>query len=143
MDATSDVRAFACVVERQSFSAAAASLGLTPSAVSKLVSRLEDRLGVRLLHRTTRRLGLTAEGEVYFARARQILADIEEAEAEVAKFRGSPRGCLHVNAGHAFGVQQLAPALPEFLARYPDLKIIWSRSRSTLRSAPAASSTRR
>jgi DNA-binding transcriptional LysR family regulator len=123
MDATGDMRAFACVVERQSFSAAAASLGLTPSAVSKLVSRLEDRLGVRLLHRTTRRLGLTAEGEVYFARARQILADIEEAEAEVAKFRGSPRGCLHVNAGHAFGVQQLAPALPEFLARYPDLKI--------------------
>ncbi len=123
MDATGDMRAFVGVVEHQSFSAAAARLGLTPSAVSKLVSRLEDRLGVRLLHRTTRRLALTSEGEVYFARARQILADIEEVETEVAKSRGSPRGRLHVNAGHAFGVQQLAPALPEFLTRYPDIEV--------------------
>src|SRR5260370_16889269 len=104
MDATSDVRAFACVVERQSFSAAAASLGLTPSAVSKLVSRLEDRLGVRLLHRTTRRLGVTAEGEVYFARARQILADIEEPAPEVPKFPASPPRTLPLTPRHPFGV---------------------------------------
>jgi DNA-binding transcriptional LysR family regulator len=123
MDATGDMLAFVRVVEHQSFSAAATRLGLTPSAISKLVSRLENRLGVRLLHRTTRRLALTSEGGVYFARARQILADIEEAEAEVAKSRGSPRGRLHVNSGHAFGVQQLAPALPEFLARYPDIEV--------------------
>ena len=86
-------------------SAAAVVLGLTPSAVSKLVSTLEDRLGGRLLHRTTRRLALTSEGEVYFARARQILADIEEAEAEVTRSRGSPRGRLHVHISNAFGVR--------------------------------------
>jgi len=121
MDAAGDMRAFVRVVEHQSFSAAANVLGLTPSAVSKLVSRLEDRMGVRLLHRTTRRLALTSEGEVYFARARQILSDIEEAEAEVARSRGSPRGRLHVNTSIAFAVYQLAPALPE-LPRYPDIQ---------------------
>jgi DNA-binding transcriptional LysR family regulator len=111
------------VVEHQSFSAAATILDLTPSAVSKLISRLEDRLGVRLLRRTTRRLALTPEGELYFARARQILTDIEEAEVEVAKSRGSPRGRLHVNTNTGFGVHQLAPALPEFLMRYPDIEV--------------------
>jgi DNA-binding transcriptional LysR family regulator len=123
MDANGDMRAFVRVVEHQSFSAAAGRLDLTPSAVSKLVSRLEERLGVRLLHRSTRRLALTPEGDVYFTRARQILADIEEVEAEVAKSRGSPRGRLRVNTGHGFGVQQLAPALPDFLARYPNLEV--------------------
>ena len=91
MDANADMRAFIRVVEHQSFSGAAAILNLTPSAVSRLVSGLENRLGVRLLHRTTRRLALTPEGELYFARARQILTDIEEVDAEVAKSRGSPR----------------------------------------------------
>lgn len=123
MDTTNDMRAFVRVVEHQSFSAAAVVFGLTPSAVSKLVSRLEDRLGVRLLHRTTRRLALTSEGEVYFSRARQILADIEEVEAEVTRSRGSPRGRLHVHTSNAFGVHQLAPALPEFLMRYPDIEV--------------------
>jgi DNA-binding transcriptional LysR family regulator len=113
MDAAWDMRAFVRVVEHQSFSAAAGVLGLTPSAVSKLVSRLEERLSVRLLHRTTRRLALTSEGEVYFARARHILSDIDEAEAEVARSRGSPRGRLHVNTSIAFAVHQLAPALPD------------------------------
>jgi DNA-binding transcriptional LysR family regulator len=123
MDASDDMRTFVRVVEHQSFSAAADMLGLTPSAVSKLVSRLEERLGVRLLHRTTRRLALTSEGEIYFARARQILADIEEVEAEVAKVRGAPRGRLQVNTSHGFGVHQLAPALPDFLTRYPEIAV--------------------
>jgi len=123
MDAAWDMRAFVRVVEHRSFSAAANALGLTPSAISKLVSRLEDRLGVRLLHRTTRRLALTSEGEVYFARARHILSDIDEAEAEVARSRGSPRGRLHVNTSIAFAVHQLAPALPEFLNRYSDIQV--------------------
>jgi len=123
MDAAGDMRAFVRVVEHQSFSAAASVLGLTPSAVSKLVSRLEDRLGVRLLHRTTRRLALTSEGEIYFARARHILCDIDEVETEVARSRGSPRGRLHVNTSIAFAVHQLARALPEFLTRYPDIQL--------------------
>src|SRR5258707_12613236 len=123
MDTTGDMRALVRVVEHRSFSAAADVLGLTPSAVSKLVSRLEDRLGVRLLHRTTRRLSLSSEGEVYFARARQILADIDEAEIEVTRSRGAPRGRLRINTGNGFGIHQLAPALPDFMARYPEIDI--------------------
>ncbi len=96
---------------------------MTPSAVSKLISRLEDRLGARLLERSTRRLVLTPEGETFLARARRIVADIEEAEAEVARARGAPRGRLRINAGTAFGLHQLAPALADFLARYPDIDI--------------------
>ena len=123
MDAPGDMRAFVRVVEQQSFSAAAASLGLTPSAVSRLVSKLEDRLGLQLLHRTTRRLTLTSEGEVYFARARSILADIDEAEADVRKLRGAPRGRLRINTSNAFGMHQLVPALPDFLQRYSEIEV--------------------
>jgi DNA-binding transcriptional LysR family regulator len=123
MDAASDLRAFVRVLDRGSFSSAAKDLGLTPSAVSKLISRLEDRLGVRLLARSTRRLALTPEGETYLVRARRILADIEEAEAEVMQARGAPRGKLRINSGTAFGLHQLAPALADFLARYPEIEI--------------------
>jgi DNA-binding transcriptional LysR family regulator len=123
MDAASDLRTFVRVMDRGSFSAAANDLGLTPSAVSKLMSRLEDRLGVRLLARSTRRLALTPEGETFLARARRIVADIEEAEAEVARVRGAPRGRLRINAGTAFGLHQLAPALADFLARYPEIDL--------------------
>jgi DNA-binding transcriptional LysR family regulator len=123
MDPSGDMRAFVRVVEHQSFSGAAAVLGLTPSAVSKLVSRLEERLGVRLLHRTTRRLALTSEGDLYFGRARQILTDIDEAEAEIARSRASPRGRLHINTFSSFATHALAPVLPEFLKRYPDIKL--------------------
>jgi DNA-binding transcriptional LysR family regulator len=123
MDATSDLRTFVRVLDRGSFSSAAKDLGITPSAVSKLVSRLEDRLGVRLLERSTRRLALTAEGERFLARARRIVADIEEAEAEVMQARGAPRGILRINSGTAFGLHQLAPALADFLARYPEIDV--------------------
>ncbi|MBX6327273.1 MAG: LysR family transcriptional regulator [Pseudolabrys sp.] len=123
MEAASDLRVFVRVMERGSFSAAARDLGLTPSAVSKLMSRLEDRLGARLMERSTRRLALTPEGEGFLARARRIVRDIEDAEAEVMRARGAPRGELHVNAGTAFGLHQLAPALAEFLARYPEIDV--------------------
>jgi DNA-binding transcriptional LysR family regulator len=123
MDTTSDLRAFVRVLDRGSFASAAKDLDLTPSAVSKLISRLEDRLGARLLERSTRRLVLTPEGETFLARARRIVADIEEAEAEVARVRGAPRGRLRINAGTAFGLHQLTPALADFLARYPEIDI--------------------
>ncbi len=123
MDATSDLRVFVRVLDRGNFTLAANDLGITPSAVSKLVSRLEDRLGVRLLERSTRRLALTPEGETFLARARRIVADIEEAEAEVARVRGAPRGKLRINSGTAFGLHQLAPALADFLARYPEIDV--------------------
>lgn len=119
----SEMAAFVRAVERGGFSAAARDLGLTPSAISKLVTRLEDRLGVRLLNRTTRRLALTPEGESYFHRSQRILADITEAEEEVGRSRAAPRGLLRVNVGTAFGMHQLAPALPEFLARHPEIQV--------------------
>lgn len=115
--------AFVRAVELGGFSLAAREMGLTPSAISKLVTRLENRLGVRLLNRTTRRLALTAEGEAYFLRSQRILADIAEAENEVARSRSAPRGLLRVNVGTAFGMHQLAPALPEFLARHPEVQV--------------------
>ncbi len=115
--------AFVRAVELGGFSTAARDLGLTPSAISKLVTRLEDRLGVRLLNRTTRRLALTPEGEAYFHRSQRILSDITEAENEVARFRAQPRGLLRVNVGTAFGVHQLTPALPAFLERHPDMRV--------------------
>ena len=115
--------AFVRTVERGGFSLAARELGLTPSAVSKLVTRLEDRLGVRLLNRTTRKLALTPEGEAYFHRSQRIIADIVEAENEVARFRAKPRGVLRINVGTAFGMHQLSPALPAFLARYPEMQV--------------------
>ncbi|MBI3505392.1 MAG: LysR family transcriptional regulator [Proteobacteria bacterium] len=115
--------AFVEAVERASFSAAAKTLKLTPSALSKLVARLEARLGVSLMKRTTRRLSLTPEGEAYFERARRIVEDIRSAESEVAGFRERPRGLLRINCGNAFGIHQLVPTLPEFVQRFPDLKI--------------------
>lgn len=115
--------AFARSVELGGFSAAARDLRLTPSAVSRLVTRLEDRLGVRLLNRTTRKLALTPEGEAYLQRSLRILSDIAEAEAEVAEFRTRPRGWLRVNVGTAFGMHALLPALPEFLARHPEVEV--------------------
>ena len=123
MSVPSDMTAFVRAVELGGFSVAARDMGLTPSAISKLVTRLEDRLGVRLLNRTTRRLALTPEGEAYFHRTQRILADIAEAENEVARFRAQPKGLLRVNVGTAFGMHQLSPALPEFLARHPEVQV--------------------
>jgi DNA-binding transcriptional LysR family regulator len=123
LDTPGEMKAFVRSVELGGFSAAARDLGLTPSALSKLVTRLEDRLGVRLMNRTTRKLALTAEGEAYFANARRILTDIEEAEAEVTRFSASPKGLLRVNVGTAFGLHQLAPAIPRFLEKYPEIEV--------------------
>jgi len=123
MDPATDMRVFVRVVERGSFSAAAEDLRLTPSAVSKIVTRLEDRLGVRLFHRTTRRLALTPEGETYHLRARDILVAIDDAESEVARSGRTPRGRLRVNSGTAFVLHELAAALPDFLERYPEIEV--------------------
>ena len=120
--ASGEMNAFVRVVERGSFAAAAGDLGITPSALSKLVSRIEDRLGVRLLTRTTRRLMLTAEGELFVARSRDILASIEAAEAEVTAASQMPRGHLRISVGTTYARQILA-ALPDFLARYPEITV--------------------
>jgi DNA-binding transcriptional LysR family regulator len=96
--------------------------------VSKTVSRLEARLGVRLLNRTTRRLTPTAEGEALVARGRHILAELDEAEMEVTRARGAPRGLLRLHTLVAFGLHMLPQVLPEFLRRYPDVQVEISAS---------------
>lgn len=115
--------AFARIVDLGSFARAAEDLQVAPSALSKRVSRLEDRLGVRLLNRTTRRLALTAEGEIYLARARDILALVESAEAEVTASREAPKGHLRINTGAAIASRMADREIPEFLSRYPDISV--------------------
>ena len=114
---------FVRVVETGSFSEAARDLRMTPSAVSKLIGRLEDRLGVRLLSRTTRKLSLTEEGRVYFQRVSPILAEVEEAEQTVSMATLEPRGVLRVNSSTAFGQYQIQPLIPAMLEKYPDLQV--------------------
>jgi DNA-binding transcriptional LysR family regulator len=118
-----EMAVFVRVVELQSFSAAAQDLSLTPSGVSKIVGRLEERLGVRLLNRTTRKVALTTEGEAYFAECRQILARIDEAEAQLVRHREQPQGLLRMHCGLTFGEEALVPLIPEFLKRYPDIRL--------------------
>lgn len=113
---------FVRVVELGGFSAAARAFRMTPSAVSKLVGRLESRLEVRLLNRSTRQAQLTPEGCVFYERSVKILADLEEAERGAAT-NAAPRGRLCVNANVPFGEHFLLPLVPEFLARYPDITL--------------------
>ena len=111
---------FQLVAARGSLSAAARELGVSTSAVSKRLARLEQQLGVRLLHRTTRRLSLTDEGELYLQGAARILAEIDDLEQRVAKRRVAPQGLLRVNASFGFGRRHVAPALLAFARRYPE-----------------------
>ena len=123
VNAANEMGVFERVIERGSFAAAAQDVGLSPSAVSKLIMRLEQRLGVRLINRTTRRLALTAEGTTYLKRSREILAAIEAAESEIASARMSPRGHLRVHAPPVMIGDHFGPALSGFLARYPRITI--------------------
>lgn len=114
---------FARAVEEGSFSAVARTLNLSPSAVSKQVRRLEDRLGVRLLHRSTRNLSLTHEGRAIYERCRGVANAVEEAEALAAAMSGEVSGTLRIAATVAFGKSQLLPALPAFMSAYPQLEL--------------------
>jgi len=123
MDRLDAVRVFAKVAELESFTAAAGALGVSKAQVSKQVARLEDRLGARLLNRTTRRMSLTEVGRAYLDRARAALEQLEEAERAVQSLKREPHGTLRVAAPMSFGIRHLASAIPEFLKRYPDLGI--------------------
>jgi DNA-binding transcriptional LysR family regulator len=114
---------FQLVATRGSLSAAARELGVSTSAVSKRLARLEHHLGVRLLHRTTRRLSLTDEGELYLQGATRLLAEIGDLEQRVAKRRVTPQGLLRVNASLGFGRRHVAPALLAFARRYPEVQV--------------------
>lgn len=126
MDNLSDIVTLVRVVEAGSFVSAAQGLGVTPSAVSKSVSRLEERLGVRLLNRTTRSLSLTDAGNSFYVRCRTVVGQLNEAEAEVAATSQRPRGRLRVDMPTLFGREYVIPALPRFLAQYPELTLQFS-----------------
>ena len=114
---------FARVVDAQSFSGAARSLHVAKASVSRAITRLEERLGVPLLQRTTRSLALTEAGEALYARARRVLEEVREAEEEVRSLGGSVRGTLRVAAPVSFGASAVAPYLPEFLEVHPGLRV--------------------
>ncbi|MCA2435280.1 LysR family transcriptional regulator [Rhizobium leguminosarum] len=121
---TGEMEVFVMAAELQSFSAAGRRLKMSPSAVSKLVTRIEDRLGTRLLVRSTRTMTLTPEGEVYLSRARRILTDITETEQIVAGGgKMIPRGLLRVNASVGFGERHLLALIPAFLELYPEVQL--------------------
>jgi len=117
-----EMEVFARVAQAGSLSAAARALGLTPSAVSRIIARTEQRIGTRLLLRTTRSITLTAEGEAYLRGARRILADMDEVEEAIAS-QGVPRGRLRVSASLAHGRLAIVPLVAAFTARYPEILV--------------------
>lgn len=118
-----DTLMFVKVVERGSFTAAAQALGVPKATLSRKMRELEQRLGAPLLRRTTRKLALTDAGQIYYDRCAQIARDLDDAESAVGQLRGVPRGWLRVTAPYLMGANTLAPMLPEFMARYPDLRV--------------------
>ena len=114
-----EMQAFVAVADAGSFVRAAEALNVSKAAVSRYMAELETRLGVRLLHRTTRRLSLTPEGEVFLARCRELLGGVDEAEAEITSRSGEASGLLRINVPFSFGLLHLAPLWPEFMAQHP------------------------
>jgi len=127
-DALQEMAVFAKVVAGGSLSAAARELGTSPAMVSRRLAALESRLGVRLVNRTTRTLNLTVEGSRYYEACTRVLADIQEADAEVAAGRVEPRGALKVALPASFGHQHVAPLVPKFAERYPKVELALSLS---------------
>jgi DNA-binding transcriptional LysR family regulator len=121
MDRLDAMQAFVAVADLQGFAPAARKLGLSPPAVTRLIAALEDRLGARLLQRTTRQVALTDVGARYLERARRILADVEEAEAAAEGERTKPSGRLVVSAPIGFGRLHVSPVMTAYLARYPEV----------------------
>jgi DNA-binding transcriptional LysR family regulator len=123
MDKLASLRAFVKVVELGSFSEAGRQLRLSRSAISKYVGDLEQSLGVQLLNRTTRHASPNENGQAYFERALNVLAEIDAADQAVAQLQATPRGLLRVNGPMSFGTLQLGPAIADFMALYPELQI--------------------
>ena len=119
MDRFEDLQAFVAVVESGSFTAAADRLGIAKSAISRRVSALEERLGVQLLRRTTRRLNVTDTGQSFYAHSARILADLEEAESAVAQEHGKLRGTLRIALPLSFGIRHMCEPIAEFNRRHP------------------------
>lgn len=123
MEGLDDIAVFLEVVDAGSFTAAAEKLDLSRPVVSKYVSRLEKRLGARLLNRTTRTLSLTEAGDILYQRSAPGLAAIAEAQAEVSRFQSTPTGTLKLNVPMSFGIAHVAPLLPNFLDENPGISV--------------------
>lgn len=123
MDNFSDLAFFMCINKHGTLAGAAQELGVTPPAVSKRLAGLEARLGVRLLHRTTRRINLTPEGESYLVEGARILAEMEALERSIAGSSSTPHGLLKIGATLGFGRRHIAPALSEFSRRFPRIEV--------------------
>lgn len=123
MDRLASMQAFVATADAHSFTRAARQLGMSPSMVTKHVEALERRLGVRLLHRSTRRLVLTEAGANYRDRCRSLLVEVDEVEASISADRLEPRGLLRVNVPVILGVRHIAQLLPEYARRYPAVTV--------------------
>jgi len=123
LDRFTGMAVFVKVVDASSFAAAARHFGMSPAMVSKHVQTLEERLGVRLLNRTTRRVSATEVGQNYYERCLRILTDLDEAERAAGDLQTAPRGLLRVTAPVSFGMRHLAPAIADYLIAYPDVAI--------------------
>lgn len=121
MSEFSQLLAFACAARHQSFADAGRKLGVAPSTIAKRIVRLEVQLGVKLFHRTTRRVSLTSDGEVLYMRCERILADIDELEAAVTGGDGGPRGELRISVPIAYGKRVILPIVADLLHRYPEM----------------------
>lgn len=121
--APSEMAFFSLLVRTGSLSATARELNVTTPAASKRLTQMEARLGVQLMHRTTRRMSLTTEGELYLAHARRILADIDDMERQVSSALAAPKGLLRVNATLGFGRSHIAPLISQFAKRYPEVEV--------------------
>ncbi len=123
MDRVLDLEFFTQLVKQGSLAALARELGVTPPAITARLAQLEKRLGVRLLNRTTRRLSVTHEGEIYLATGARLLEELQELEQVVSSSRGTPKGLLRINATFGFGRRHVAPAIVEFARRYPEVEV--------------------
>jgi DNA-binding transcriptional LysR family regulator len=123
MDKFLEMKTFAAVVDGGSFVQAADALAMSKPAVSRHVAELEQRLGVRLLQRTTRKLSLTEEGRLFYGRCKTVLADVEVAEEEITAKSIAVKGLIKVNVPVSFGLLELAPLWPDFMAKFPDVEL--------------------
>ena len=123
MNSDTELAFFCLLIKQGSLVATARELNLTPPAVSRRLTQMEDRLGVRLLNRTTRRISLTHEGEIYYENALRILKEIEDMERRVSSTRFAPKGLLRVNAPLGFGRSYIAPAISDFAKIFPEVEV--------------------
>ena len=123
MDTFTAMKVYCSVVENDSLAGAARSLNVSPSVVSKQLSALEDRLGVRLINRTTRRISVTQEGTAYYESCKRIITDVAEAENAASSAHAAPRGLLKITAPVTFAHRHLTPHLPKFLDMFPEVEV--------------------